>query len=73
MKKLIKADIPTGYSYAAIDENGLAWAYKAKPFIEERFQWYFDRSEEPYFIGSNFDTANWKNSLISIYDEEETN
>jgi hypothetical protein len=66
MKKLNKSDIPEGYSYAAVDAYGMAYAFKYKPFIEQG-HWYSlnIKDEIEILLGSDFDTTDWSISLIT--------
>jgi hypothetical protein len=64
MKKLSKSDIPEGYSYAIINSDTLAWAFKIKPYIDNHFCWIDKVGDDPTYIGSDFDTSDWQNSLI---------
>jgi hypothetical protein len=66
-KKLTAKDIPSSYSYAAVDPNGKAFAFDLKPQNEghQVIGWYcasFDGRIR--FIGNGFDVTNWENSLI---------
>jgi hypothetical protein len=66
LKRLTMSDIPKGYSYAAIDSDGVAYAYKKKPIFGGGFCWFRNTEDvdPPKEIGGGFDTTNWKNSLI---------
>ena len=66
LKRLTMSDIPKGYSYAAIDSDGVAYAYKKKPIFGGGFYWFRNTEDvdPPKEIGGGFDTTNWKNSLI---------
>lgn len=68
MKQLIKEMIPEGFNWAAVDQNGTAWAYFRKPKIEEFSFW---PGHNVYkLIGEGFDNINWQNSLIQRISEE---
>lgn len=65
-KKLKVEDIPEGYSYAAVDSDGWAYAYVEKPeLLEDSFHGDYDPSKKSYYIGMGYDTTDWKNSLVS--------
>ena len=72
MKKLTKADIPEGYKYAAVNLDGKAYAYKEKPLMRLKYIWLPSNFKGLKKIEGNFDYHDWKNSLISIH-ENETN
>jgi translation elongation factor EF-1beta len=65
LKKLTVEDIPEGYSWAAIDKFGWAFAFKSQPYIWNDFTWGENGQDTAIKIGSNFDVSNWKNSLIN--------
>jgi hypothetical protein len=67
MRKLSKSDIPKGYKYAAVDADGLAFAYKSKPVCSVNSWLCLGKN---VYLGNYFDTNNWQNSLISIDDEK---
>jgi hypothetical protein len=72
LKQLTVDDIPDGYSWASVGPYGHAFAYAEKP-IWENDVWKYKGRDKWEWIGFGFDASDWKNSLISIYDEEETN
>jgi hypothetical protein len=65
LRKLTIEDIPEGYSWAAIDKFGWAFAFKSQPYIWNDFTWGENGQDTAIKIGSNFDVSNWKNSLIN--------
>ena len=65
MKKLSKADIPGGYSYAAVDADGLAFAYKSRPVCSLNSWLCMGKN---VYLGNDFDWHNWQNSLVSVED-----
>lgn len=66
-KKLTKADIPTGYFYAAVDKNGQASAYISKPELHDAYWWSSSKNfdEDFVIIGEEFESENWQNSIIA--------
>jgi hypothetical protein len=68
MKILNQDYIPQeqGYKFAAVDSNGSAYAYKTKPSAGLTMWETNDSSEKYHFIGNNFDTLDWENSLVSV-------
>lgn len=62
-KKLTAADIPEGYNYAAVDEDGEAFAYQEHPLIIVTC--WKGTCRNPKFLGNNFDASDWENSLVS--------
>jgi hypothetical protein len=77
MKKLSKADIPEGYKYAIVEDDGCAWATIVKPTLYREYKygvlidvyWQFiDLSSR--LIGKGFDTHDWQNSLIEANNEK---
>lgn len=70
LKKLTAADIPEGYSYAAVDKDGSAYAYFEKP-TALRCVWVNEYLEQnAFFIGEGFDPSDWANSLVSRESQE---
>jgi hypothetical protein len=68
MRKLTVKDMPEGYKFAAVDSDGIAYAYKSAPAFELN-EGYWDIKDRKYYlhrIGSGFDSTNWENSLIKI-------
>jgi len=69
MKKLIKADIPEGFKYAAVNLDGKAYAFKSKPLPCFDFSWQTVKDDEEFErIKGNFDWEDWQNSLVSVED-----
>lgn len=62
-KKLNWAHIPEGYSYAAVDKDGEAYAYSEKP--ERGNAGWTALREDITFLGKDFDFSDWANSLVS--------
>lgn len=70
VKKLKIEDIPEGYNYAAVDKDGRAYAYIDFPI---RLKVCHDsgssskgKHKNPHvFIGGDFDSTDWENSLVS--------
>lgn len=62
-KKLNWAHIPEGYSYAAVDKDGEAYAYSEKP--ERGNAGWCALREDITFLGKDFDSSDWANSLVS--------
>jgi hypothetical protein len=74
LKKLTVKDIPT-LKWAAVDATGIAFAYTEKPTLGER-SWITTEPKDIFhthtylFIGRGFDSSDWQNSLISLYEWE---
>jgi len=72
LKKLTVKDIPT-LKWAAVDATGIAFAYTEKPTLGER-SWITTEPKDIFhthtylFIGRGFDSSDWQNSLISLYE-----
>jgi hypothetical protein len=66
LKKLTISDIGKGYSYAAVDSDGFAHAYKKRPIFTGGLQWLSsaDDIDLPQLIGGGYDSTDWENSLI---------
>jgi hypothetical protein len=67
LKRLTMGDIPKGYTWAATDRNGIAYAYKFKPTIADNKPWWvvsYLKQDDPHRIGDGFDGTDWENSLI---------
>ena len=67
-KKLTTADIPEGYNYAAVDEDGEAFAYQEYPVIIVTC--WKGTCRNPKFLGNNFDASDWENSLVARETEQ---
>lgn len=67
-KRLKAQDIPSGFTYAAIDSDGQAYAYKSKPFIFGNNWKSSDNDSYGHPLGS-FHTEDWKNSLIQLQEK----
>jgi hypothetical protein len=72
--KLSSIDIPSGYKYAAVNQDGNAFAFKNNP--DRTIDFWYDDSEEDeedsIFIG-RFNSLHWEHSLVSnITDNEKT-
>jgi hypothetical protein len=67
MKTLTPDLIPEGFSWAAVDQNGYAYAYKSKPISDGCDEWIEleNENENPFQIGEGFNPKNWENSLVS--------
>jgi hypothetical protein len=69
---LDEKDIPKGYKYAAVNRDGNAYAYKKKPVLY-KYEW---KANDTSIGASRWipmrNAANWKNSLISIDENEKT-
>ena len=65
-KKLTAADIPEGYGWAAVDKNGDAYAFFEKP-TALRCVWVVNEfvEQNAFFIGENFDSSDWQESLVA--------
>lgn len=68
MKTLMESDIPDGYKFAAVDDDGTAYAHQTKPIITANGEW---KSMFKFIIGSGFDNSNWEHSLIMRKELEE--
>ena len=65
MKKLTKENIPGGYSYAAVDSDGFAHAYKSKPYLSSSDDIDWSCNGEFYKLGWGWDASSWRYSLVS--------
>jgi len=65
MRKLTKEDIPGGYSYAAVDSDGFAHAYKSKPYLSSWDDIDWSCNGEFYKLGRGWDATSWRYSLVS--------
>ena len=62
-KKLTAADIPEGYSYAAVDASGNGFAYQGKP---KRLSTLWVNNYDTYHVHIGlFDASDWQKSLVS--------
>lgn len=68
-KKLTAADIPDGFSYAAVNENGSGYAFKTRPLLSGLF-WAGGCELDSYEFLGGFDSGNWQNSLVSRESQE---
>jgi hypothetical protein len=66
MKTLMEGDIPTHYSYAAVDKDGFAYAYKKRPVLISSLHWSRSTHDDsiPHPLGGGFDASDWLNSLV---------
>jgi hypothetical protein len=62
-KKLTSADIPDGFSYAAVNENGSGYAFKTRPLLSGLF-WAGGCEIDGYEFLGGFDSSDWENSLV---------
>ena len=70
LKQLTVDDIPNGYSYAAVNSDGFAFAYKEAPVLLDGYhdvpnKIYSGWREYCKLIGYGYDVSNWENSLVS--------
>ena len=73
INKLKNIDIPNWekYKYIAVDRNGEVWGFKRKPeIVSKREHWNVAESHDPsdmvYLFKTDFDSTNWKNTLITL-------
>ena len=73
INKLKNIDIPNWekYKYIAADKNGEVWGFKLKPeIVSKREHWNVAESHDPsdmvYLFKTDFDSTNWKNTLIAL-------
>ena len=73
LKKLTMGHIPGGYSYAAVNANGRAYAFDDEPEPQNNGTWDFKYCNgKKLFIGK-FDSTDWENSVVpNETDEAET-
>jgi hypothetical protein len=66
MKTLIESDIPDGYKFAAVDEDGIAYAFKTIPELNRNDACWYPTDEENSLlrVGEDFDATNWTTSLV---------
>lgn len=64
--KILTEDmIPKGYYWAAVEPDGVAYAFKEIPKLSVDYNsWESNEGSGHVIIGKNFDTSNWKKSLI---------
>lgn len=64
--KILTVDmIPKGYYWAAVEPDGVAYAFKEIPKLSVDYNtWESNEGSEHVIIGKNYDTSNWKKSLI---------
>jgi len=64
--KILTVDIiPKGYYWAAVEPDGTAYAFKEMPRLSVDYNsWESNEGSGHVIIGKNFDTSNWKKSLI---------
>lgn len=73
INKLKNIDIPNWekYKYIATDANGEVWGFKLKPkIVSKKEHWNVVESHDPsdmvYLFKTDFDSTNWKNTLIAL-------
>ena len=66
MKTLMENDIPDGYKFAAVDEDGIAYAFKTIPELNRNDACWYPTDEENSLlrVGEDFDATNWTTSLV---------
>ena len=75
INKLKNIDIPNWAKYVAIDKDGEVWGFKLKPeIISKKSIWNItelhDPSDTVYLFKTDFDSTNWKKTLINRYEWE---
>lgn len=64
-KTLTSEDIPEAYSWAAVEPDGVAYAYEVMPKLSADYNsWESSEGSDYKKIGENYDASNWKKSLI---------
>lgn len=67
-KKLTAEDIPVGFNFAAVDYDGLAYAYVNEPWLDENEECWkahdFWQMSSMFYLGSDYDIVDFKNSLV---------
>lgn len=67
-KKLTAEDIPVGFNFAAVDYDGLAYAYESKPWLDENEECWKAHDcwqmSSMFYLGSDYDIVDFKNSLV---------
>ena len=71
INKLKNVDIPDWVKYIATDRNGDVFGYRLKPKLDSKKSiWVgeksLDSSNSVYLFHTNFDSTNWKNTLIEL-------
>lgn len=74
INKLKNINIPPNwekYKYIAVDASGEVWAFKRKPeIVSKKSSWVATESHDPsdmvYLFKTDFDSTNWKNTLIAL-------
>ena len=67
-KTLTVDDIPEGYYWAAIEPDGVAYAFGDMPNLSVDYNsWQAEESSYYKAIGENYDASNWKRSLITSH------
>ena len=66
MKTLMESDIPDGYKFAAVDDDGIAYAFKTIPELNRNDACWYPTDEENSLlrVGEDFDATNWTTSLV---------
>jgi len=66
MKTLMENDIPNGYKFAAVDKDGIAYAFKTIPELNRNDACWYPTDEENSLlrVGEDFDATNWTTSLV---------
>lgn len=52
------------WKFFAIDEDGDAWRYREKPYIDDGDKRWSSSNTIPLLVGKGYDASNWQNSLI---------
>lgn len=68
MRQLTAKNIPTGFTWAAVEKNGSAYAYKGKPpILKNEYlgfgEWH--NGDDYIFLGGGWDASDWRNSIVS--------
>lgn len=63
-KVLTADDIPDEYNYAAVDSDGVAFAYTVMPKLHNSGDFWTSDPDVFVEIGKDFDKNNWKESLV---------
>lgn len=71
INKLKNIDIPNWVKYIATDRSGEVWGFKLKPeLVGKKECWFVAESHDPsdmvYLFKTDFDSTNWKNTLIAL-------
>jgi len=68
MKTLMESDIPKGYYWAAVEPDGVAYAYKEMPYLSDDYNtWEPEEGSDYIKLEKKFDASNWKRSLITSH------